>query len=224
MRKRAYAVGLLAVLIVVSLRLVEARSDTVPSAPRSQELSQPPGWVAFEADLDTTYPPGADSPRVVGRYYRASDGSERWETGPVDGTVKVISITNVPNATMYTARFGPDSPEGAWQSYSLDFPPGPYRPPHYRLNEHLRASPEKIEGYTVYEMTSQAGDVMLKAPDLNFFTLKEIRALNGRTRTYHNIKRVEPASELFLPPPGATVEHQEQRLPLFRMKAPEGGV
>jgi hypothetical protein len=56
---------------------------------------------------------------VLGHFYRDSDGSSRLETGPVDGSVKIISIKNIGKATLY----GKGS-KGEWTSRPMKLKPG----------------------------------------------------------------------------------------------------
>lgn len=86
----AVLVEILAVLagpLVSNSTFLNASSDQAqPSAIRSPDY-----WVAFDATVRTVSPRGV----VMGRYYQASDGSTRNESGPENGPIAVVSISNV---------------------------------------------------------------------------------------------------------------------------------
>lgn len=83
-------------------------------------LKQPSGWVPFSADVETTTP-GIET--LTGRYFRNSEGSERFEaTRPSDGT-NTIEILNLSNSTYY-ANFR----DHGWISRPMDVSVSSRRP------------------------------------------------------------------------------------------------
>src|SRR5690606_5924763 len=100
-------------LVVGSLLLIAPFAVTAMTGGGSRAAlwspAQPPGlvpspleWIPFSADavIDNE----ARGMHLVGRHYRASDGSERWEQGRPD--VDFISIRHIPSATYYEWRRG----------------------------------------------------------------------------------------------------------------------
>jgi hypothetical protein len=182
------------------------RADRVTAAPARQAaqagplLAQPPDWVPFSADVEITVP---NTPRVVGRFYRASDGSSRLETGPEDGSRQVISMKNIPAQTFYW--FSP-APGYGWTSQPLKLPPEGWRPTQYRANmKDLAKHGERIEGLELYRYVTPSGDVALNAPALNFFSVVRQSVKFGKRERYFNIRLGEPPNDLFSPPAGASV-------------------
>jgi hypothetical protein len=210
--KLIYAVLLPLVLVAFRFAGSRAVSESSPHTPEAtQEILQPVRWVAFEADYKETEQGTQVS---TGRYFRSTDGSTRLETG--DGTHNtVISIKNIARATMYVYCANPDAPDPdagwIWMSFPMELPSTGWHPLPRRVNQHLKPHPERIGGLTVYKMSSPGGEISLQAPELNFFTLvTELE--NGQRREFHNIRRVEPPAELFLPPPGVEVRAKSKPL------------
>lgn len=185
---------------VVSLIVTIASSGAtqgVPPAMRS-EVPQPPGWVAFDADVVKVV---AGSPDVIrGRYFRGEDGSDRLESGP--GDVVVVSIRNIAKSTLYVS-----SPKTGWVSQPMALPDGQWRPPrYYREHPALSAIDEPLDGFRVFRWVTAGGDEDLLAPDLNFFALRK-KSGDGTTTEYSNVVVRPQPPELFEPPPGVPVRH-----------------
>jgi hypothetical protein len=175
---------------------VEAGAQT--AAVQRSQIPSPPNWVAFSANWKRVGKAGT----IVGRYYRASDGSTRLESE--DGSNIVISISNVATVRQYAFLLN------KWVSYPMRLPPGGYRPsPRILGGTHgLEVSTDVIEGYPVYKMTTIGGVVRYQAPALNFFAL--VTEFADARQEFFDIVLDEPASELFLPPPNVSIEMRDE--------------
>lgn len=186
-----------AVALVAFDRRAASRADEGRLLPEErQELAQPLDWVPFQADVEIAAP--GDAAVVTGTFSRAADGSESMTTGR--GGRHVVAIKNIARQTafLYSPRFG-------WKSHPMELPDAGWHPIRYRPNVNLAKHPERIEGYEVYRTTSPDGDLLLMAPDLNFFALVSQHGRSGQRIQYKNIRIGEPSPDLFLPPPDVRV-------------------
>jgi hypothetical protein len=184
----------LSAITTVAVRYIDARmrGGTVRAqeAPRQYTLlSQPSSWVAFEADLTISKVEGKS---IKGKFFRASDGSMRLETG---ATV----IHNIPRSLYYQkTRMGP------WESFPMTLPPEGWVPDRYfagRAGVGLQPLTEKVSGFEVYQQRNdRSGTIWLRAPALNFFDLVKTNSRTGARWSYSNVRLVEPNVALFLPP------------------------
>lgn len=173
----------------------------VRTAPQQiTEIPQPEGWVPFDADVMKEAQ--GSTQKIVGRYFRDSDGSTRLESwDPSDPTVRVISISSIPRARAYVY-----SPRIGWESYPMVLPPGGYRPLRHRLEtKNLSRRPEEFAGFEVYEYVGAVGDISYRAPGLNFFPLFLQTGKDGQRTTYSNVQIREQDPALFDLPPGVSV-------------------
>lgn len=222
--KLIYAIALPLVLIGLMSYVEPTVATGQRPGPQADvaEIQQPPGWASFEADFEQRDEAG--NVTLVGKYYRSADGSDRFENG--DGVHTIITIKSIPLAKMFVYGPNPAEPKAdsgwIWRSYRMDLPEGGWHPLRYRLNAHVTKNEERIEGMETYEMTiPEKGNRVLMAPDLNFFRVLEDLPNAGVKRVYRNIKKGDPPSRLFLPPPDATVHPQEKVLGIRRMKNPK---
>lgn len=96
-------------------------------------IDAPDRWVPFSADV-TIKTHGTD---VVGRFYRAADGSRRIETGPARDDIRVISIVNTSKGNGYDY-----SPGRGWRVFLVpNISPGNYHPVRWKKN---------IPGWSIY--------------------------------------------------------------------------
>jgi hypothetical protein len=204
-----YAIALPVVLLVVASGMNATLAKETPSqhASDAAEISQPDGWVPFEADLQQTDQTGKVT--LTGKFYRSADGSERLESG--DGVHTVISIKNIPLETMFVYGANLDNPQPdsgwMWRSYRMELPPKGWHPLRYRENAYVTRSPQKLEGMQLYELSNpDKGNRFLMAPDLNFFRVVEDFPSADIKRSYTNIKKGDQPAHLFMPPPGVEVQ------------------
>lgn len=189
----------------------QADQQTAP-----QLLDLPTSWVAFEAKLRVFSP---DMEKVEGRVFRASDGSQRVETGPVGGPIKTIDIRNIPQQTHYLFTRFARQPEATWTSAPMDVPEyGGFRPVLRRADQlGLRKHPFRVsvrpgdkpnvfatEGFEVFEYHDVGGNTHLQAPVLNMFDLVN-QSITGRREEVYDVILREPMAEMFMPPPGVNV-------------------
>jgi hypothetical protein len=168
-------------------------------------IQAPSNWVAFSADMRRVEPNGRIS--VVGRYYRAIDGSTRLETGHPNEPITVVSISNVTTSTHY------EYVRDQWHSYLMRLPSSGLRPALRvagKSNRGMELSGEVLEGLALYRFTSPGGVTAWQAPALNFFSLRS--EFGGTREEYWNIAIRQQEPEVFAPPVGADVQaHQEFR-------------
>jgi hypothetical protein len=189
--------------VVLALAVFSAIRATGPATVASQvsvALPQSSDWIAFSAAVEITEP---GSPRLIGRYYRSSDGSTRLETGPEDGSMVVISIKNIPSETFYW--FSP-APGRGWTAQPLKLPVGGWRPAAYRAEmKGLSKHSERVSGYETYRYISNSGDISLLASELNCFPVMRQSLRTGRREVYSNIVLGEPVLDSMVPPPNVQV-------------------
>jgi len=143
---------------------------------------------------------------IVGRFYRASDGSTREESGLPNGSINVISINNVSTSTHYAYV------RSEWHRYPMKLPINGYHPGLRAVGKTngLEESIEVIEGFQLYRLTGREGSVRYQAPGLNFFALRiESQDIH---QEYSNVVIREQPREFFEPPDAAVVTpHDELR-------------
>jgi hypothetical protein len=169
-------------------------------APQPQLISQPTEWVPFSAQHERTSDTGQVS---VGRYYQASDGSTRSETGPSLDKINVVLIKHIPTATFYRWHLG----EG-WTQQPMQLPPNGWHPrPTYASL--FKDATETMDGFRLLKKELDDRTVFV-APELNLFPVLETRtncspgvACGSR---YFNIHIGEPPSELFQPATNVTIK------------------
>jgi hypothetical protein len=158
-------------------------------------IQGPSDWVSFSADVELCM--GTGQPSLNGRFYRASNGSTRSELYEPDGSVNMLSIVNVPEQNLYVY----DRRNG-WRVSQTDARHRPdTRFSKFALGE---KSPTRWEDLEVYEKV-QDGELAVCAPELNFKTVYSLFIQAGRTKILRQIKREEPAADLFSPPPNVPV-------------------
>jgi hypothetical protein len=166
-----------------------------------QVIEGPGQWVAFSAEVELRL--GTAQPSLNGKFYRASNGSTRTELYEPDGSVNMFSIVNMPEQRLYVY-----DPRNGWRVSQTDARESPEtRFSQVALGE---KSPTRWEGLEVYEKV-QDGELTVCAPELNFKTVYSLFIQAGRTKILRKIKREEPASELFSPPPDVPVRRVVMR-------------
>lgn len=167
-----------------------------PPAGVSRFGDSPGRWVPFSATTKRIWNPGRV---VVGRMYRASDGSLRNETGPSLDRIDVIAINSVADRVLYLWR-----PDSGWESRPLGLLDGKY----------LQPSPATLQGITVDEWLDGLGVIELpgdssgvtkyQAPELNYFVVKMLMPCNDGSHAgcglwLSDIRIGEQPPELFVP-------------------------
>ena len=209
MRKRIFAVAF-PVLVIVTLVYLSTRAETAQSHTRVQRdpglliANQPSDWVPFSADVEVSVPGDATRKpyKLVGRFYRDQNGSERLETGPenepIPGlTTTAISIKNIPSERFYSY-----SVQVGWISQPMKLPAGGWKPKAMYTNAERPLHTDQIEGFDVYRATGPAGDTWLLAPALNGLALVEQVLRHGHRQVYSHIRLGPQSADLFEPPSG----------------------
>jgi hypothetical protein len=203
MRSRTY---LLVVTVAGAAALgVYTRSALSQSA--GQLIPQPASWVPFSAELRDVREDGAVT---VGRFYRASDGSTRSETGPSLDNIRVVGINAISNATFYLWHA-----DRGWTAQPMQLPPFGWNPTPTIFNSQMTGVTDKVEGFTVIRMVVGGNDrVAFVAPELNLFPLIVSYPCRGRTAqcgTVHfNIRVGEQPQEYFAPAEDALITRREE--------------
>jgi len=194
----------------------------VPSAVQAQTQLQvvfgPEKWVPFSAIATNVHGSG---PTVVGKFYRASDGSIRSESGPSFADVNIIGIENVSERTFYWWHAS-----RGWESHPMDLPPSGWQPLRKRSFNVLNdLTTDRIEGFDVMGTTDRHHITTYEAPQLNFFRLRTVVPCPDSMQTgcgiwLSEISIAEQPSEYFRPPlgerivqrsePGGIVKHERQ--------------
>jgi hypothetical protein len=198
--------GLFAIAATVSLLAVLSyvRVSTTPvKAIQDDTIAAPEDWVAFDADFRKSKPDGSID--ISGRFYRASDGSTR-EDWFAKSQLKMIQIQNVPLSKYYLWRS--DTPN-MWEDHDMKLPPFGHHPLKRHMSmEGLSGVAAPIAGHQVFRYLDKSNTMELQSPALNFFPLVLEDLTTGTRQEYTNIVKREPATELFVPPPGAVLEHR----------------
>ena len=158
-------------------------------------IQQPPTWQPFTAELTQTT---VGAPDLVGHYYRASDGSDRYDMTTRDGSAHFVTIVNVHTRLQYSCNMITNRCERRSA--------GDGERPLMKIRvgtQGMAPSAERIEGYELYEYTDAGGVRSLLAPALNFASLVKFHAERGYRRTLSRITLGEPSNSLFEPPAGA---------------------
>ena len=101
-------------LILAIARATTQTPDVIPS---------PDKWTPFSAE--GLIENASRGMYLLGRHYRASDGSERWEQG---SPVVYVSIRNIGQATFYEWH---QRQPGVWNAHPMELPNGQWRPVKY---------------------------------------------------------------------------------------------
>jgi hypothetical protein len=213
---RAPVLGVLILSVATLLGAGHVRASAEQTGAPVEYVAMPDTWVPFEASVTITAP---NSPPVVGRFYRSSNGSTRLETGPSVSDIRVISIRNIVDQMIYLGS------ASGWTSDRLDLPfgSGPMRwkkglpnwtPFEYKLaiRRGESGSVSATEGFDAYRVTQSDGVMHLKVPALNLFDAV-VQRPDGWYQLYSNIDLKEPAADLFAPPLGVPVAPRALRPP-----------
>jgi hypothetical protein len=151
--------------------------------------------VPFSADLEVGF---GHEPALKGRFYRASNGSHRSDLFDADGHVNMFSIVNVPQRTLYLYDL-----HNGWRASQTDVRDRPLS----RVSQVVlgKKSRDQWSGLDVYESV-RGGYLSVTAPALNFQEVFGLSIKDGRSQILRNISLVEPAAELFSPPPGEPIK------------------
>lgn len=195
---------LLLTLITVGATVLYGRS------PERQQLSnvvivpQPATWVPFSADIKRV---GAEKGTVwVGRFYRASDGSTRSETGRSLDSIDTVGIKNIEGRTFYLWS----KSRGSWTAQPMDLPPWGWQPRPRHLSPRMGAVAQKVEGFDLM-LSINKQRMVYESPQLNFFPLVAVEPCAVATATacgvwHSNIVLGEQPPSYFLPQAGASLE------------------
>ena len=140
---------------------------------------------------------------VVGKLYRASDGSTRNETGPAPGRVNIIGIKNMSERLYYIWR-----PESGWESRPLDLPGGRYIQPREGAPAGGIRLEETLDGLSLIKMPiDEQGITEYLAPELNYYTVRASMPCNdgqgsGCGLWLVDVKVGEQPAHLFVLPSG----------------------
>jgi hypothetical protein len=206
MRTR-HRVGLIVPLLSIAAVVVAANSRRQPAPPGEamKLIDAPTAWVAFSADYVKGYS-GKDE--VVGRFMRASNGSDRLESGPPEDPARVVFIHNLARGQYYSKRTTTD---GRVVSISgpMSLPADGWKPMQMReeRGRHVLLQ-ESVEGRAVLQ-TGSYGTVVLLAPSLNYHPLVKRVVATGYHELYRHVTVGEPAEDLFEPPPGSEIRHTD---------------
>jgi hypothetical protein len=164
---------------------------------QTAEIPSPSSWVPFSAQSEKT----TARDRIIGSFYRASDGSTRSESTLEGQSWRRITIMNVATVTYFE-----QDRAGRWCSHPMRIHPKGHLPKKMRVtNPTISSVAEKPEGLTVYRMAGPSKVIQFVAPQLNFFPLILEEPLSGTRQRYYNIQIGEQHPELFLPPAGVDV-------------------
>ena len=207
-------VGFVGLLLGLAVMVFASSPSSVPVLAKAEQqaphggigpdIPSPNQWVPFVANARSVVTiDGVKRVRMEGRYYRRSDGSTRFETGPEKGPIKTIAIKNIATTRFY--RFS----KNHWQSNPMQLRDGGYLPAKRR--EDLRGMEkhaEALSGFLVYRYTDRGGLQSLQAPDLNFFALRTWN--DDTTQEFFDVQLGEQADDLFEPPLGVNVEEKPE--------------
>jgi hypothetical protein len=148
---------------------------TSPAAQDIREQPPPPQtpratvcWVPFSAVIRIVVDPGKV---IVGRLYRAADGSTRNETGPSLDEINVIGIKNLPERVYYLWN-----PRSGWETRPLDWPSALTPPRPTEAPPGATPLADQIEGFELVRApTDPNGVTDFLAPRLDYFAVKSIR-------------------------------------------------
>lgn len=208
-------VGALGLLLGIALVAVSNSASPSIAATYQAQLATPAGGIGADIPSPTEWVPfvararkvavndGVSRIEMAGRYYRRSDGSTRFETGPENGPIRVIHIKNVAHSRSYLL-FGEQ-----WQSNPMLLSEKGYQPKIRREDMRgLEKQAEAISGFLIYKFTDHGGVVAMQAPDLNFFALRT--TFQNTTQEFYDVQLGEQPDDLFEPPSGATVEEKTE--------------
>lgn len=191
------AAALATTTVVLFTRTVKASRQGQASAV-VDVIPQPTTWQPFVAEVIQTAP---GAPELVGWFWRASDGSERYDQAARDGSVHIVTIISVPTGWQYTCDLVRDFCK------KYPFLESPVRPVVARRSNTRSLAPtaEVLEGFRLHEYITPQGVKRLEAADLNFADLIVDDPDNGMHRAMFNIKRQEPSPTVFVPPGGIRI-------------------
>ncbi len=150
--------------------------DSTDSTEAGRIIPSPTQWVALSADFTRDFP--GDQIDVAGRYFRASDGSDRVETGPPNEPARVVFIRNIPESTYYSRRVDKDG-SVYWLSGPMQLPKDGWQPPKMKeIVGRIALLEEEYEGRAVAQVSSK-GSIKLMAPSLNFLPLVNRHVVSG---------------------------------------------
>lgn len=187
-------------------RVPQLGKEIVKPPPHAILLGAKPGrWVPFRANIKRVFDPESV---FVGRFYRASDGSTRSETGPSIAEINIVGIKNMSEGVFYLWL-----PTSGWESHPMELPHGKYFQP--RLDSGVSAEAtrvdDQIEGIDLIKgPTDRHGITEYQAPRLNYFALRTTIPCKTAQRTgcgkwYSEVHIDEQPPELFKPPVGVAV-------------------
>ena len=219
---------LLGVCLVCAAGLVVSGVDLYAArqvADRGDVISQPQGWVAFEATITRIV---ANGLTVDGSFHRGEDGSEVTVERVPNSPSSVTTIRHISNYLQ--GRYYHSSKAGAWTSGPLHTGPAGPRPlgqfftkasglRKYRRKLGLLAGQDgslaAADGLDAWISTTDQGSVHLLVPSLNFYPVVS-SMLDGERRVLSAIRVGPQPDSLFEPPPGEHVEFVTDPFPIRR--------
>lgn len=171
-----------------------------------KRIAAPDVWVTFTAELRQETP---DAAPVVGRFYRASNGSSRTESGPESEPARVVDIKNIARGLYFTKARTPEGGE-YWVEQPLVLPAEGWKPMQMAERADRLILKELFDGRQVVQVVAGPGSVHFLAPSLNYYPVVKSRPLTGERTSAHVVSTAEPAAELFEPPAGATIRRSEK--------------
>jgi hypothetical protein len=162
-------------------------------------VPQPSAWVPFAADIQIVSDMGQ---KLVGRVYRARDGSSRTDTGLSMDKMTVSGIKNIPQAKFYLLS------RDGWTVQPMELPPTGWVPTSFPARLVTRLA-ERVENFEVVRGETER-EVSLFAPALNLYPIAQTfkkcapGVVDCGTRLTNIVMGDQPA-DLFLPPGDATL-------------------
>jgi hypothetical protein len=121
------------------------------------QIAQAQAWVAFDADYA--------SPSMIGRFYRATDGSMRQEGAHPDGTKRFIAIVNIARREhyFYTAD------DNTWKVGEVIVPPEGYSP--FRGHDPLLSGADTMKKLQNIQRRPQDPELFIPPTNVEFVKL-----------------------------------------------------
>jgi hypothetical protein len=173
------------------------------SAQRPEVIAQPVTWIPFTADLRHVDETSGEI--RLGRFYRASDGSTRSETGSTLDAIDTIAIKNISTRSFYLWS----QDRGWWTAQPMDLPQRGWLPVPRILTKETVFVADKVERYNLVRSVT-GNRVVYEAPQLNMFELTTIVAcatavISNCGTWYFNIRQGEPPNGYFKPRSGEQI-------------------
>jgi hypothetical protein len=173
-----------------------------------EEVTGPQVWVPFSA----TYKHVNENGEVrVGRFYRASDGSTRSESGLEAGVMNIIGIKNISEGLFYLWK-----PTTGWESRPMDVPSTGWKPRISKTVAPTNLVTDRVDGFALIKSPmDRRGATTYEAPELNFMPLRvatrcQVIGLDECGVWLTEIIVGEQLPEYFKPPIGTSVARRSE--------------